>query len=195
MTIIKIVKNGEASYYLTQKQHQSLAIFADLINSTTNSDIKIRMTGAKSYVPVNIPLDDSDLRYFDLIEIFRDRRNTIPSQYTINRIAEECAYNESYCDFVCDLMVDLTKRSASDAKIGKLIADTVIVKALEIIEKHKEAVTKAFYKYYKCNKVAEIPERIPKMAMEDGNNSVEVDDSEDDYSHMVFATPRDTSNN
>lgn len=195
MTIIKIIKNGKTSYYLTQIEHQALAAFANVINSTPNSDIKIRMTEAKPYVPVNIHLDDSDLRYFDLIEIFRDRGNSKPSLYTINKIAEECAYNEEYCDFVCDFMVDLTKQSATDAKVGKFIADTVITRALEIIEKHKENVTNAFYKYYKENKNAEIPEKIPEMTMEEEDNSVQIDDSDDDYSHMVIATPLDTSNN
>ena len=184
MVLIRIIKNNEASYYLSQKEAQKINAFAEVINSTNDSDIKIRTTSnPKAFIPMNISLEDCDLRYFDLIEMFRNN-NVKPSEYTINRIAEECAYNANYCDFVCDLMVKLTEQNAVDAEIGKLISESVINRALKILEKHKEFVTNAYYKFSKsynmsfCKKPeTQVSEKMPEMSMEEGNNSVQYEDN------------------
>ena len=148
MDMIKITMNGISSYYYTEKDHLKIIAFAEAINSTAGTDVKIKITKVlEAYVPKSIQLDDVYLRYFNLQDIYGSKDSKV-SDYTTNRIAEECAFNEQYCDFVGDLAVSLTTVECT-AYIGKAIADTVLIKALEILDNHKNHINKCFYEFNK----------------------------------------------
>lgn len=156
MAIIKItVKcndndcSGISSYYYTEKDNQKLSAFADAINSTAGSDIKVKIiANPKEFVPVSIRLEDRDVRYFDIDDMFRDSHSRL-SQYTINKIAEECAFNEQYCNFIGDHAVSLTTVE-STAYIGKAIADTILTRAMKILNDHKDRINKCFCEFNKA---------------------------------------------
>lgn len=157
MALIKIIKNGEASYYYSNKDHKKLSLLAEVVNEAHGTDIEIECTiNPHCYVPVCIKLEDTDLRYFDIRSIFEDP--TKPSKYTIDRIAKECAFNEDYCNFICDMIIKLAENFET-AEIAENITERITVsilsRAVEILSSHKDFVTKAFYKAKSCDKNSE----------------------------------------
>ena len=146
MHIIQITMNGISSYYYTEKDHKKIISFANTINNTKDSDVKIGITEVvEDYVPRSIKLDDGNLRFFNLESIYGNKNSKV-SDYTTNRIAKECAFNEAYCDFVGSLAVSLTETQCS-AYIGKAIVDNILLRAIKIIEDHKEHVYRCFDEY------------------------------------------------
>lgn len=148
MNIIKITMNGISSYYCTEKDYQKILAFAEAINNTAGTDVEIKITKVlEGYVDKSIRLKDTYLRFFNLQDIYGCGDSKV-SDYTTNRIAIECAFNEQYCNFVGDLAVSLTT-TESTAYIGKAIADTVLMRALEILDNHKNHINKCFYEFNK----------------------------------------------
>lgn len=148
--LIQIRTKDGSSYYYSEKDRQKLLAFADVVNNT-KSDIKISVKKVdEPYVPSNIKLDDQDLRYFNLQQIFNIHKQDVgrPSKYVIDKIAKECFFNEDYCDFVCDTAVELTTVE-STAAIGKEIADTIIPSVQMMLERHSRYITKCFEEYKK----------------------------------------------
>lgn len=144
--------------------------------ANVSSDFEIIITPAisnrKPFVPTNISLDNEYLRYFDIIELYKkynisDKTNEI--------IAEECAFNEEYCELISGIMESLSNNEcAEERELAMKLSNSILGRAIKILEDHTARVNRAYNSY-----------KHTSLNLEQSNPTEDTDQSNNEWKDLV----------